>query len=216
MDRGSRFVIGRLLAVSFVVLAAGCTRHVGQMETRPLARKNPGSYDFALPLEELRSKVLEALTIGHQVEQPIFAGFAADPVVPNFHQFLSVVEAREPLFGEDILRLPENSRDLYLHSFGMPLYESPVYRVAGKGLPFFAEFHLHFSVVDETRTRITVTARRTAVVNGESAGVGHNGPGWFDRSVHVPPTSVEEYMILRYVGTYAGDRSMPPVIQPAA
>jgi hypothetical protein len=44
---------------------------------------------------------------------------------------------------------------------------------------------------------------------------GMPGHGRANRYVRVEPTSIEEYMILRHIGSILGVRSMPEVILPA-
>ena len=114
-----------------------------------------------------------------------------------------------------MLGLPGNANDLYLFTPHEVLWSSPVYRSKkGTGLPFLADFHLHFSESGAKSSRISVKAYRPEVIHGKSFGMSHAGPRWLDRYVSVDSTTIEEYKILRYIGDFVGQSNMPPVIVP--
>src|SRR6185436_13352570 len=96
------------------------------------------------------------------------------------------------------LQLPGNDRDLYLGDDADPLWDSPIYRGPHDGLPFHAHFHVHFAAISPTATSVSVTALETYVINGQTTGM--PGHGRARREVRVEPTSVEEYVVLRYIG----------------
>ena len=80
-------------------------------------------------------------------------------------------------------------------------------------LRFLPGFHVHFAAISPTLTSVSVTALDTEVLNGQMTGmIGH---GRANRYVRVEATSLEEYMVLRYIGNILGVRSMPEVILPA-
>ena len=195
---------------AIAILSTGCTRNAVAIETRKLSRPNPTTYDFDYSVSELHDKALSAFAMERQVKEPIFGkarnpGYLATAI-------LIVGNSKDAIDG-DLLSRPENRADLYLNRFHVPLWESPVYRGTQGGLIFTADFHLHLSPVNERRTAVSVTALRTEVFNGEAFGLGH-GIGWFTVHVAVPPTSVEEYTILRYLGRALGIQNMPAVVLP--
>jgi hypothetical protein len=110
------------------------------MERRALAEKNPTVYEFELPLEELRARVIAGLTSAEQRKNPIFGRHKwGGPAI------LSVREAKDATWVE-VLQFPGNARDLYLVETNVdPLWESPIYRGPHDGLPFLAAFHVHFA-----------------------------------------------------------------------
>lgn len=191
-----------------ILVLAGCVSGASRLEIRALTSTNPTYYEFDLPLESLRAQVIAALSLERQFENPIFPQQGSTTV-------LHVTEAGEGPTWATALRLPGNEQDLYLEASHSPLWESPVYRGDRGGMPFLAEFHVHFVGVSSNRTGVSVTALQTEVINGSTFGLGSCGPGRFNRYVRVEPTSVEEYMILRFVGEILGVRSMPEVILPA-
>ena len=65
-----------------------------------------------------------------------------------------------------------------------------------------------------SNTVVTVTASDTEVVTGTKFGFGPCGPGQGYVYESVKPTTVEEYSILRYIGSYIGVTNMPEVIKP--
>ena len=193
--------------VPCVLLAlAGCLHNTVRMETRTLPERNPTVYPFEMPLEELRARVIEGLATGRQVKNPIFGRTESGGLA-----VLSVREAEDTSWVE-VLQLPGNERDLYLTASTEPLWASPVYRGPDGGLPFLAAFHVHFAPIGPTRTSVRVTALDAQVLNGQTTGM--PGHGRANRYVRVEPTSIEEYVVLRYMGNILGAGSMPTVILP--
>jgi hypothetical protein len=179
------------------------------MQTCTLPARNPTSYSFAFPLEELRARVIAGLALGEQSKNPVFRRQKGSGGRATLH-----VKEAESASWIEVLKFPGNERDLYLSASHDPLWESPIYRGPDDGLPFLADFHLHLTAIRPTLTLVTVTAVRPEVLNGKTWGVGSCGPGTFNRYVGVEPTSVEEYVILRYIGSILGAGSMPDVILP--
>lgn len=197
------------LGIGLCVLLAsgGCVYNAVRMETRTLPERNPTVYQFELPLEELRARVMAGLTSDKQFKSPIFGRTKSGG--------LALLHAREAkdVSWVKVLQLPGNDRDLYLDGSTDPLWKSPVYRGPDKGLPFLAAFHVHFAATTPTLTSVSVTALNTGVLNGEMTGM--PGHGRARREVRVEPTSIEEYVVLRYIGSILDVRSMPKVILPA-
>ena len=201
-------ILTTLFAVALV--AVSCSRGVSRVETRSLPSPNPTSYAFPLPLEEVRTKALQAFSIDHQVDQPIFGRSA---LAARLEDTVSAECATNAVFGEAMFRDPTNAHDIYLHTFHMPFVISSVYRGRDGGLPFIATFHLHLAS-SGSDTVVTVTAADTEVVNGTKFGFGPCGPGQGNCYERVKPTTVEEYYILRYLGSYLGVTNMSDVILP--
>ena len=131
----------------------------------------------------------------------------------GFEGILSAERATNAVFGKNIFRNPANKNDIYLHTFHSPFEVSPVYHNSRGGLPFIAAFHLHL-VASGRKTMVTVIASNTEVIAGTKFGVGPGGPGPANVYVNVEPTTIEEYSILRYIGSYIGVTNMPPVRLP--
>jgi hypothetical protein len=201
---------GLTLILAVALLAVSCTRGVSRIRTRPLPQPNPTSCSFPLPLADVRDRALEAFSIEHQVNQPIFGRSA---ITMHFEDILSAECATNAVFAKAVFRDPANTNDIYLHTFDMPFVTSSVYCGRNGGLPFIAAFHLHLTS-SGSNTLVKVTALDTQVVNGEKFGVGPCGPGYGWIFEKVQPTTVEEYSILRYLGYYLGVTNMPEVILP--
>ena len=196
-----------ILAVMLITVS--CSDGKPHIETNSLPNPNSTSYLFPLPLAEVHEKAWQAFLIDHQVDQPIF-GRQTDP---GFEPTLFAECATNAVFGEAVFRDPANSQDIYLHTFHTPIVVSSVYHTLAGGLPFIATFHLHLTASD-TNTTVTVVASDTEVVGGTKFGFGPCGPGQGNVYVSVEPTTIEEYSILRYLGSYLGVTNMPPVILP--
>jgi len=197
-------------ALSIALAAGSCSRGVSPIQTRLLPASNPTTYSFALPLEEVRARALQAFSIEHQVEQPVFSRSA-----PGSHleSVFSAECATNVVFGVAVFHDPANTNDIYLHTFHTPFVISSVYRGRNGGLPFIATFQLHLTKTG-SNTSVRVTASNTEVVNGTKFGFGPCGPGQGWNCESVPPTTVEEYSILRYLGRYLGITNMPAVVLP--
>ena len=153
---------------------------------------------------------MQAFSIEHQVEQPVFGRSAPASHLENF---FSAECATNVVFGVTVFHDPANTNDIYLHTFHMPFVISSVYRGRNGGLPFIATFHLHLTKTG-SNTNVRVTAFDTQVVNGTKFGFGPCGPGQGWNCESVRPTTVEEYSILRYLGRYLGITNMPAVVLP--
>ncbi len=191
------------------MLAVCCSGHASPVLTRALPQPNPTSFSFHLPLEEVRSRALQAFSIEHQVDEPIFALSTNS----NIESTLFAECSTNAVFSEAIFRNPANTNDIYLHTFHAPFVVSTVYYGHDGGLPFIALFHLHL-VADGSNTIVSVTALDAEVVNGKKFGSGPCGPGygWVYKSVK--PTTVEEFSVLRYLGRYLSVTNMPEIILP--
>ena len=193
-----------LLLLSFCI---SCSSDIHKIKTKSLNEKNPTSYEFARPMSEVKKEVINA--------------FDSEKVNPLTHQFNSsfsnetfsfVVESKEdPSFSKHIFQNPENSNDLYLHSFGTPINSSYVYFGGGKPLRYRAEFQLHLTALDPHRTRVSVITHKPTVINGSKCCGLH---GYVSNDVPVEPTTIEEYKILLFVGRLLGTQDMPPLRLP--
>ena len=191
------------------LLAVSCTRGVSRIHTRPLPQPNPTSYTFPLPLDDVRTKALEAFSLEGQVH-----GIFVTPVGPSFTSKLSVECSTDAVFSKAIFLDPANTNDIYLHSFGFPFVLSAVYQGRDGDLPYTAAFHLHLAA-SSSNTLVTVRVLDAQVFNGEKLGWGQcNGPGYLTFHQKVKPTTVEEYIVLRHLGRYLGVTNMPAVILP--
>jgi len=200
-----------ITTLSIIALATiSCSCSVTQVQTLPLPSPNPTSFSFPLPLAEIHTKALEAFSIEHQIDQPIFG--RSDLATP-LEDTLSAECATNAVFGQAAFRDPANAQDIYLHTFHMPFVLSSVYRGKDGGLPFIATFHLHLAA-SGSNTVVTITASDTEIVTRTKFGFGPCGPGQGYVYESVKPTTVEEYSILRYVGSYIGVTNMPEVIKP--
>ena len=202
---------GFTIALAVALVAVSCSHGVSRIQTHSLLSRNPTTYSFPLPVEEVHIRALQAFSIEHQVKKPIFARSRSS--VPL--EFVLTAECstntilRKALFAD-----PANAHDIYLHSSHTPIIVSSVYRGRNGGLPFIASFHLHLAAAG-SETVVTVTACDTEVINGTKFGIGSCGPGQKWNCVRVAPTTVEEYSILGYLGRYLGITNMPPVVLPA-
>lgn len=200
-----------LATILFIgVLAQSRSRAASPIHTYPLPRPNPTSYSFALPLDKLRDAAWNAFSIEHQTKQPIFGRAAPGAkLLPILFPECS----SNAVFGAAIFQNPANTNDIFLQSLHDPFIVSSVYRGRSGGLPFIATLHLHLSAAG-TNTAVTITASDAQVINGRKFGFGSCGLGFAWNYQTVKPTTIEEYSILKYLGTYLGITNMPAVLLP--
>jgi hypothetical protein len=197
---------------AIALAAVSCSHGVSRIQTGVLSGPNPTTYAFPLPLETVHTNALEAFSRQHQSQQPIFARARS---AVSCEYVLTAECSTNAVSGKEVLSDPANAHDLYLHSFHTPFVLSSVYRGREGGLPFIAAFHLHLAG-SGSNTVVTVTASDAEVINGTKFGLGSCGPGQHWNCVRVAPTTVEEYTILRYLGSHLGVTNMPAVVVPAS
>jgi hypothetical protein len=193
-----------LLVLSF---CSACSSGIHKIKAKALSEKNLTSYEFARPMSEVRKEVINA-----------FDSEKNNPLTREFHSsfsntsFFFVVESKEdPSFSKHIFENPENSNDLYLHSFGTSIESSYVYFGGGKPLRYRAEFQLHLSAPSPDTTRVSVITHKPTVINGSKCCGLH---GYISNDVPVEPTTIEEYKILLFIGRLLGAQDMPPLRLP--
>jgi len=202
----------KILTSLFIIAFAStsCSGDVTRVQTISLPSPNPTSFSFPLPLAEVHTRVWQAFSIEHQIDQPIFG---RSDLAAHLEDTLSAECATNAVFGQAAFLDPANAQDIYLHTFHTPFVISSIYRGKDGGLPFIAIFHIHF-VASGSNTVVTVTASDAEVVTGTKFGFGPCGPGQGYVYQNVKPTTVEEFTILRYIGSYIGVTNMPEVIKP--
>jgi hypothetical protein len=202
---------GFTVVVAVALAAVSCSHNVSRIRTHSLPRPNPTTYSFPLPVEEVHAGALEAFSRQHQYKEPVFKKPAR---TDYWESVLSTECSTNATYGRAVFADPANAHDIFLRSSYAPFAVSAVYRGRNGGLPFMADFHLHLTS-SGSNTVVTVTASDAELVNGTKFGIGSCGPGQHWNHVSVKPTTVEEYHIIRYLGTYLGITNMPPVILPA-
>jgi hypothetical protein len=119
----------------------------------------------------------------------------------------------DALFSGDLLKVPGNENDAYLHNFHDPIGTSDVYFASGKALHYLREFHLHIVSVSKDETRVEVNPLKSEVINGQTWWGNHLARA--NIYVSVAPTSIEEYRILLELGSSVGATNMPGLVLPA-
>jgi hypothetical protein len=207
----------RMLAVCSLLASApplvSCTKNVSRVETARLSAENPTAFVFDASPAQAHDRIIEALRAS-DAPNAIFGERNLPGDDTQYAGSFSVEDAREPVFGRDVLSRRGNEFDVYAHTYGDPLWASPVYRGSRGVLPFVAAFHVHLIPRGEDRTEVEVRVVHPEIINGLEWGLGSCGPGYFWRHRRVAPTTVEEYALLRYIGRSLGEKAMPEMILP--
>lgn len=182
---------------------ATTTRAVGDPPAtiiiKSLPKPNPTSFVFETTIEQVHA----ALVKGQSDLLPRWDVETKDDVA--FEQSRAALERAG------------NEYDGYLYCpSGGRSRKSEVYFLS-KDQPckYGADFHIHLTRLDPAKTKVEVFPHRPWVYVGE---ISRGAPplAWHRRGifVRVRPTTIEEYMILRNLGSELGVTNMPPVIVP--
>jgi len=203
---GIVIVVIVLLGVAYVM-----RENLMPLQTRKLEKVNPTSQSFSLPLKEVRERLIDAFSIDSQIRNRRVFTFKGSWGSNSVRELTLSLETKEKaLFGREVFEDPKNKYDIFLHMFGDPI-TSRTYFVSGRPLGYRASFHLHLTSETDGNTSVSVRVVRPTVIKG----IGGVGPhGFYSKDVPVPPTTIEEYELLRYVGNVLGEGRMPDVQYP--
>lgn len=196
-----------------VPLLVSCTKNVSRVETARLDKANPTAYVFDVPPAVVHDRILEVLRVYHAPDL-VFGERELAGDDTRYADSFAVEDARDPTFGKRLLTKRGNERDVYVHTFGDPLWASPVYRGSRGVLPFVVAFHVHLAPQGNDRTLVSIRAIDPQLRNGRAWQIGSCGPVYAHRYQRVKPTTVEEYALLRYIGQNLGATEMPEVVLP--
>jgi len=194
--------MGLMLAIiSLCVFALGCNSNRNVIDVTSLPVKNPTAYDFNASLEQVKQAISEARGTNWQFGSGML----------HVDQVLSWKEDNNP-FAAKIFAKPENGNDAFLWGMANTIGKSQVYSKDGKGLEYYADFHLHLIALNPIKTRVEVFTYNNYVMAGTE---------WHPQAqagIHlvVPPSSIEEYQILLDVGRELGEKGMPKLVIPGS
>lgn len=202
MSRFFARVVFAVFAVAGVLALSGCFMHGVARVTAPLAIErdlpsppNPVVWEFSATPAEIRAILRSAY--GQRLIQP---GESAEQW-----------KIRAEALGR--LASPEGRNDSILALWPT---ETPAYRVDGETLPYFTDLYIRITPVAHRRTRVEVSAIRAhvhLVATGPFVNP-HNILGVITTTGvrhEVEPTTIEEYRVLRYIGSAFGETEMPPL-----
>jgi hypothetical protein len=219
------------LALCFLsaLILSGCGQfhasHDSQvtLQARLLPQANLTGYQFDAPLQDVRAAIKRAFgdewflaearknslrTWGGGDAKAKYLLTLALQLPPGSIFFKGEADG----LSKHILTKPENENDAYLFCTGSPFGESQVYFKDGHALIYFADFHIHLTVVEPRSTRVDIFTFDSSVVTGVDETWSPHGPSFI--SVSVDPTTVEQYEILLRIGRELGIDDMPPLVTP--
>lgn len=189
----------RTVLIILLFALVGCDRRE-HLEELTLPAKNPTSYEFGFSLARTKEGVRRGL-VG----------------TPSWH--IEFASDSSIVWGETILRKPENAHDAYVEHMGQDTSRIFIWR-KGRGAPYFVQHHIHLEVLAENRTRVDVIAVNPRIT------IGARFPYYLpyvpsvpDAAItrKVPPSTIEEYEILLKIGRALGvEQEMPKLILPEA
>lgn len=147
----------------------------------------PTSYVFESNILKVKNAVEKAYyEVGYRGGKIDFAG---DSVILS-------IRAKK-IFSNDI-----NKNDYYFSGGFFP--ESKVYINKKKLLPYYADFHIHLSEIDRSRTKVEIQTFNSKVEIGTELLPSLPHLVRQAKTKAVSPTTIEEYMILLNIGKVLG------------
>ncbi|MBI5019883.1 MAG: hypothetical protein HZB59_00410 [Ignavibacteriales bacterium] len=187
------------LIVTFLLLV-GCDSKYGYYELK-MPKKNPTSYIFNFSID-----VIKIIIKQNHEKMPL--------------KYIESAEDSSIVWGEYILRKPENKNDFYLMNM-LPSDTSIIYyRVIDetvKTLPYIYSIHLHITSLDSSKTLVNVITIRPRICIGVRFPYNVLPISEPDASLMkiVAPSTIEEYTVLLVIGEALGMKDkMPTLILP--
>jgi hypothetical protein len=212
--RPSALGVALLLGLALTTSARGSDQVT--IEERQLSERNPTNYELSASIGDVQAAIKRAF--GYEwIHELRLQSNSTAPKGPMY----SALETRGASLlwkGEgdsltkDILTKPGNEKDAYLWGGGRCVGLSQVYFKDGQPLIYFADFHIHLTSINASKTGVTVFTIDPNVVTGLEWHVAH-GPAHV--CVEVPPTSIEEYQILTSIGRQLHTRDMAEIKVPS-
>jgi len=193
-------------------------------QERVLQIQNPTSYEFNANVSEVKSAIKQALgdEFGEQEYEKhrgrVWKG-GGDAETKRLLTIALQLGAGSLFFKGDadsltdgILAKPGNENDAYFYGANAPVGEFQVYFKDGQPLIYFADFHIHLTVIDPRKTRVEIYTYDSIVNTGVRGPNTVHGRSFI--YVKVKPTTVEEYQILLRIGEKLGTKNMPLLVTP--
>lgn len=184
------------------------------IQLRTFPEKNKTEYVFHKGLNICRDTILNIFKDFRQLDDKglnhIF--YHNTDIEPIPITFTPEISDSIHLFSAKYFESPNTKNDIYLQNWG-EFWPSRLYHSNGKSLEYNATFVIKFSSVDSNHTKVQVNTINPKVINGYD-GWGAHGPNLKARITPVPSTSIEEYALLRYIGKYLGDTTLPSIKLP--
>jgi len=176
------------LLLIFFIISCSCGKNYD------IIVKNPTEYVFSVNIDSIKT------IIKKKFSRKQFYGLE--------------LSYKEYDFSAGIFNKTENYNDFMLMELGVIWPKSKVY-FNRKNVPhnYFANYHLHLMSINENQTMVQIITTESGIMYKSIIPVfPHFSPY---RIKKLPPTTVEEYEILRIIGKSLGiDRNMPPIIMP--
>ena len=187
------------LFLGATLVCAGCGQRPVTLQQRLLSQQNPTNYEVDATVKDVKGAMKKA-----------FDKWFEEQAKNNRKR---VWKGGGDADAKRLLTKPENENDAYFYATDSPVGESSVYFKDGQPLIYFANFHIHLSVVEPRKSRVGIVTYDSAVNTGAHAGW---SPAHGRRFLYVPvdPTTVEEYQILLRIGDELGAKGMPPLVTP--
>lgn len=205
------FIKKNLLLITIFAVSCSSTSQI--IKTTP---NNPTGYTFEFNIQQ----------VGDVIRKEFLNK-------PGYRYMLLDFPEKESIYYDrvkDLFSTKGNSNDFYLHNFGDRIGESKIYFSSktfksseptrdkvkkGDPLDYYAEFHLHLTLIDSTHTKVAIFTINPMVVTGEKLLPSFPHFGANPKYKSVPPSTIEEYEILLKIGKGLGvEDTMPKLMMP--
>jgi len=189
---------GKFLLFIWILVLVGCGGDEVIIDERPLPKRNLTAYEFNVSIDSVKTAITEARGENWRDNQKL-----------NKKGNLAWEKDRDP-FAESIFVKRENENDAYLYGICDAVGESRVYYKDGKGLTYYADFHIHITPINASKTRVEIFTHNSRVLAGTEWHPFVKAGTW----AQVEATSIEEYQILLDIGEQLGVQDMPKITMP--
>jgi hypothetical protein len=221
----SRWLLGLLIGTTLTLTGCG-QQHVREviLQQRLLPHPNPTAYDFDADVSHVKGAVKRAFdkwrdeqTTKYQAMVWKGSGDAETQHIlslvlqsSGLMQLLWKEDGDAPT--KDTFTKPGNENDAYIFGGDTPVGESQVYFKDGQPLIYYANFHIHLTVVSPQKTRVEIFTDDSSLAAGLDKSWSPHGPALI--FVKVDPTTIEQYQILLGIGEQLGTKDMPQLVTP--
>lgn len=179
-----------------IIIYLGCDSKIDYIELK-MPKKNPTSYEFNASLYAVKESIIK-----NHKKMPL-------------HDHIESGRDSSIIWGIEILTKLENKEDFYINNL-LPFDTSLIYIGIKESIPYFYSIHIHLTAINPNKTLVEINTINPEISIGvrfpyniipAEPGAALTKP--------VPPSTIEEYMVLQVIGEGLGIKDkMPALILP--
>ena len=182
----------KYIIILLILLFSGCWSY----KSLKLETKNPTEYIFKVNSSLLKKTLINSFPY-------------------KFYKGLELIYYPKDTFSIyfcDTVRL--NNNRIFLYNDNADELSSEVYYKHHRKLRYYAGFLIIIDSLDSIHTKVKIKTIKSQIVVGYELLPSIPHFVRLEKTKPVPPSTIEEYELLRYIGSKIGADSMPPVVYP--